>query len=69
MAIVLASGLSFLGLGVSPPNADWGLMLNTLRQAIYIAPLNAVLPGVMIFITSMAFNLMSDGLRNALDVK
>ena len=69
VAIVLASGLSFLGLGVSPPNADWGLMLNTLRQAIYIAPLNAVLPGVMIFITSMAFNLMSDGLRNALDVK
>ena len=69
VAIVLASGLSFLGLGVSPPNADWGLMLNTLRQSIYVAPLNAVLPGVMIFIVSMAFNLMSDGLRNALDVK
>lgn len=69
VAIVLASGLSFLGLGVSPPNADWGLMLNTLRQSIYVAPLNAVLPGVMIFITSMTFNLMSDGLRNALDVK
>lgn len=69
VAIVLASGLSFLGLGVSPPNADWGLMLNTLRQSIYVAPLNAVLPGVMIFLTSMAFNLMSDGLRNALDVK
>jgi peptide/nickel transport system permease protein len=66
---VLASGLSFLGLGVAPPNPDWGLMLNTLRQAIYIAPVNAVLPGVMIFATSMCFNLMSDGLRAAMDVK
>jgi peptide/nickel transport system permease protein len=69
VAIVLASGLSFLGLGVSPPNADWGLMLNTLRQAIYVAPQNAVLPGAMIFVTSMCFNLMSDGLRAAMDVK
>jgi peptide/nickel transport system permease protein len=69
VSIVLASGLSFLGLGVSPPNAEWGLMLNTLRQAIYVAPWNAVLPGVMIFVTSMCFNLMSDGLRSAMDVK
>lgn len=69
VSIVIASGLSFLGLGVSPPEADWGLMLNTLRQAVYIAPLNAVLPGVMIFVTSIAFNLMSDGLRAAMDVK
>lgn len=44
-------------------------MLNTLRQAIYIAPVNAVVPGVMIFITSMCFNMMSDGLRSAMDVK
>jgi peptide/nickel transport system permease protein len=69
VSIVIASGLSFLGLGVSPPNAEWGLMLNTLRQAIYVAPLNAVLPGIMIFATSMCFNLMSDGLRSAMDVK
>jgi peptide/nickel transport system permease protein len=69
VSIVLASGLSFLGLGVSPPNAEWGLMLNTLRQAIYVAPLNAVLPGIMIFITSMCFTMMSDGLRSAMDVK
>ena len=65
----IASGLSFLGLGVSPPNAEWGLMLNTLRQAIYVSPLNAILPGIMIFVTSMCFNLMSDGLRGAMDVK
>lgn len=69
VSIVIASGLSFLGLGVSPPNAEWGLMLNTLRQAIYVAPVNAVLPGIMIFVTSMCFNLMSDGLRSAMDVK
>ena len=69
VAIVLASGLSFLGLGVAPPTADWGLMLNTLRQSLYVAPVNAVLPGFMILITSVCFNLLSDGLRTALDVK
>ncbi|MGJ5180309.1 ABC transporter permease [Bradyrhizobium oligotrophicum] len=69
VAIVLASGLSFLGLGVVPPEAEWGSMLNTLRQSIYVAPLNSILPGVMIFVTSMCLNLMSDGLRSAMDVK
>lgn len=69
VSIIIASGLSFLGLGVSPPEADWGLMLNTLRQSIYVAPLNAALPGAMIFVTGMCFNLMSDGLRSAMDVK
>ena len=44
-------------------------MLSTLRLSIYVAPLNAILPGVMIFVTSMCFNLMSDGFRNAMDVK
>jgi peptide/nickel transport system permease protein len=69
ISIVIAAGLSFLGLGVAPPQAEWGLMLSTLRPSIYVAPLNAVLPGLMIFITSMCFNLMSDGFRNAMDVK
>jgi peptide/nickel transport system permease protein len=69
VSIVLAAGLSFLGLGVKPPEPEWGLMLNTLRQSIYIAPLNAILPGVMIFATSMCFNLMSDGIRGAMDVR
>lgn len=69
VSIIIASGLSFLGLGVNPPEADWGLMLNTLRQSIYVAPVNAALPGVMIFITGICFNLMSDGLRMAMDVK
>jgi peptide/nickel transport system permease protein len=69
IAIIIASGLSFLGLGAAPPIADWGLMLNTLRQAIYTAPINAVLPGVMIFVTSISFNLLSDSLRTAMDVR
>ncbi|HUZ73514.1 MAG TPA: ABC transporter permease [Stellaceae bacterium] len=69
VSIVIASGLSFLGLGVSPPAAEWGLMLSDLRQAIYVAPVNAVLPGVIIFLTSMCFNLVSDGLRTAMNVK
>ncbi len=69
VAIILAAGLSFLGLGVKPPEPEWGLMLNTLRQAIYVNPILAALPGVMIFITSICFNLMSDGLRAAMDVK
>ena len=69
VAIILAAGLSFLGLGVKPPEPEWGLMLNTLRQAIYVNPVLAALPGVMVFITSICFNLMSDGLRAAMDVK
>jgi peptide/nickel transport system permease protein len=68
-SILLASGLSFLGLGVSPPTPDWGLMLSTLRQSIYVQPLVCALPGVMILVTSIAFNLVSDGLRQAMDVK
>ena len=69
ICIILAAGLSFLGLGVTPPSAEWGLMLNNLRQALWAAPLVAALPGVMIFITSMCFNLMSDGMRKAMDVR
>ncbi len=69
VAMILASGLSFLGLGVRPPEPEWGLMLNTLRTAIYANPLVAALPGVMIFITSISFNMFSDGLRSAMDVR
>jgi peptide/nickel transport system permease protein len=69
VSLILASGLSFLGLGVKPPEPEWGLMLNTLRTAIYVQPWVAALPGAMIFITSIAFNLLSDGLRSAMDNK
>lgn len=69
VSMILASGLSFLGLGVRPPEAEWGLMLNTLRTAIYVNPMVAALPGAAIFLTSISFNLLSDGLRSAMDVK
>ena len=69
LSIILSAGLSFLGLGVTPPQAEWGLMLNSLRQAIYVQPYVCALPGLMIFVTSMCFNLASDGLRGAMDVR
>lgn len=69
VSILLASGLSFLGLGVRPPVPDWGLMLSTLRQSIYVAPFVCALPGMAIFVASICFNLVSDGLRAAMDVR
>ncbi|MGE0768393.1 MAG: ABC transporter permease [Hyphomicrobiaceae bacterium] len=69
VSIILASGLSFLGLGTKPPEPEWGLMLNELRQAIYVTPYVAALPGAAIFLTSLSFNLLSDGLRSAMDLK
>ena len=69
VSMILAAGLSFLGLGTRPPEAEWGLMLNTLRTAIYAQPLIAALPGVMIFAVSIGFNMLSDGLRSAMDIR
>jgi peptide/nickel transport system permease protein len=69
LSIILAAGLSFLGLGVTPPAAEWGLMLNTLRGSIYVNAWVPALPGVAIFLTSMAFNLLSDGLRDAMEIR
>jgi peptide/nickel transport system permease protein len=69
VSMILAAGLSFLGLGTRPPQPEWGLMLNTLRTAIYINPWLAALPGVMIFAVSIGFNLLSDGLRSAMDIR
>ncbi|WP_226621071.1 ABC transporter permease [Alloyangia pacifica] len=69
VCMILAAGLSFLGIGVRPPEPEWGLMLNTLRSAIYINPWLSALPGVMIFITSLCLNLLSDGLRSAMNVR
>lgn len=69
VSMILASGLSFLGLGVKPPEPEWGLMLNTLRSAIYGNPWVAALPGLMIFVTSIAFNLLADSVRSAMDIR
>ena len=69
VSMILAAGLSFLGLGTKPPEPEWGLMLNTLRTAIYVNPWVAALPGAMIFAVSIGFNLLSDGLRSAMDIR
>lgn len=69
ISIVVASGLSFLGLGVTPPTPEWGNMLNSLRQVIYVAPVTAILPGLLIFITAACFNILSDSVHSALAEK
>ncbi|HEY6624902.1 MAG TPA: ABC transporter permease [Acidimicrobiales bacterium] len=67
LAIVFAGGLSFLGLGIPPPHPEWGSMLNDLDQDLYNQPVLALIPAVMIFVTSIAFNVLGDGLRDLLD--
>jgi peptide/nickel transport system permease protein len=65
--ILLESVLSFLGLGVAPPLASWGNMLTGAEETIALAPMLAVYPGLLIFLTVMACNLLGDGLQQALD--
>ncbi len=69
LSIVYAAGLGFLGLGVSPPAAEWGLMVNDLRQYTFSAPQISLVPAVTILIASVAFNVFGDGLRDLLDVR
>jgi peptide/nickel transport system permease protein len=69
LSIVSASGLSFLGMGAKPPTPEWGFMLNSLRGAIYVQPWVAALPGLLIFLTSMSCNIVSDAFRDALDIR
>jgi peptide/nickel transport system permease protein len=66
-AIILESGLSYLGFGVQPPTPTWGAILSTAQVHVYRAPWMAIYPGVMIFITVMAINFIGDGLRDAFD--
>lgn len=68
-AILTAASLSFLGLGAQPPSPEWGAMLSGGRDYLNIAPHVTIFPGVAIFITVLAFNLLGDGLRDALDPK
>jgi peptide/nickel transport system permease protein len=65
--ITALAGLSFPGLGVQPPTSDWGSMLASSRQYINVAPHVAAFPGLAIFLTVLGFNLLGDGLRDALD--
>jgi peptide/nickel transport system permease protein len=65
--IVLASGLSFLGVGIQPPTADWGIMTADGRTVLRQAPHVAAIPGLAIVILALAFNVAGDGIRDALD--
>ncbi|MBU7317976.1 ABC transporter permease subunit [Paenibacillus oleatilyticus] len=67
--ILAASGLSFLGLGAKPSDPDWGAMLSMGRDYLSIAPHVVYFPGAAIFLTVLAFNILGDGLRDALDPK
>ncbi len=68
-SILTASSLSFLGLGAQPPTPEWGAMLSESRDYIGVADHMTLFPGIAIFLTVLAFNLLGDGLRAALDPK
>lgn len=67
--IIDAAGLSFLGLGVQPPMAEWGAMLTAGRNYIFSAPYLCIVPGLCIMVVVLALNLLGDGLRDAMDPK
>jgi peptide/nickel transport system permease protein len=66
-AVLTEAGLSFLGLGVRPPAPSWGMMLNTGRTVMALAPIYPVVAGAAVFITVLSLNLIGDGLRDAFD--
>jgi peptide/nickel transport system permease protein len=68
-AIILEAALSFLGLGQQPPSPSWGQMLNVAKNFMEQAPWMSVAPGIAIFLAVLGFNLLGDGLRDALDPK
>ena len=68
-SIITAVSLSFLGLGAQPPTPEWGAMLDAARADMLTAPHEAIFPALAIFLTVLAFNLLGDGLRDALDPK
>jgi ABC-type dipeptide/oligopeptide/nickel transport system permease subunit len=67
MGILFAAGLGFLGIGVQPPTPEWGTMLGSGRSYLFNAPHVATFPGIAIFLAVLGFNLLGDGLRDALD--
>jgi peptide/nickel transport system permease protein len=67
LQIVFGAGLSFIGLGVQPPDADWGKMIAEGRDSLQFAPWVAALPGLCIFVVAIAFNVVADSVRDVLD--
>ncbi|QDK45807.1 ABC transporter permease [Bdellovibrio sp. ZAP7] len=68
-SILFEAALSFLGLGIMPPTPSWGNMLNNAQELIYQAPFLAILPGILILLTTISFNYLGDGLQDAIDPK
>nr|BFE59450.1 ABC transporter permease [Dactylosporangium thailandense] len=69
LSIVFAAGLSFLGLGVAPPVAEWGAMVSELQSLLFVQPALLLVPALAILIVSIAFNVLGDALRELLDVR
>jgi peptide/nickel transport system permease protein len=69
LSIVYAAGLSYLGLGISPPAPEWGLMISDLQQYIFTSPQLLLVPAIAVLIASVAFNVLGDGLRGYLNVR
>ena len=67
LQIVFGAGLSFIGLGVQPPDADWGKMIAEGRDSLQFAPWVAAFPGLCIFVVAVAFNVIADSVRDVLD--
>jgi peptide/nickel transport system permease protein len=67
LQIVFGAGLSFIGLGVQPPDADWGKMIAEGRDSIQFAPWVAAFPGLCIFVVAVGFNVIADSVRDVLD--
>lgn len=65
--ILTAASLSYLGLGVQPPNPEWGALISTAREFLRTEPYMSIIPGIVVVITALCFNLVGDGLRDALD--
>ena len=68
-SILSAASFSFIGLGIQPPTPEWGTMLSEAKDVMTVMPSLAIIPGLAIAITALAFNLVGDGLRDALDPK
>ena len=67
--ILSAAGLSFIGMGIQPPSPEWGALLSNAQTYLFTAPYMLIFPGVFIMLSSLAFNLVGDGLTDALDPK
>ena len=67
--ILSAAGLSFIGMGIQPPSPEWGALLSNAQTYLFTAPYMLIVPGVFIILSSLAFNLVGDGLTDALDPK